>query len=393
MRSGWWLKQLSGELEYQAFVPNKLPYESTPQIDELILDLLSEASILLGRLDGITELLPDPNFFILMYIKKEATSSAQIEGTQATFADLLKHEAKIKDPKIPDDVKEIVNYINAMNYGVKRLETLPLSLRLIREIHKILLKDVRGQERYPGKFRKSQNWVGGRTINLATYVPPPIHELPGLLDNFEKFLHLKTKMPILIKAALTHAQFELIHPFLDGNGRTGRLLITFYLYHEKKLNRPLLYLSDHFHRYRQEYYDHLNAISKRDDIEGWIKYFLDGVITVSKDAIILAQKIINLRKEDEKKIMTSGRAAKSGIKLLDYLYTNPIVTGNLTEEITGLSPSNARNLINKFIKMAILRQMDKRQREKRFIYERYMALFSDESKNSSERLIRKQKEE
>lgn len=378
MRSGSWIKQLSGEAEYQAFVPNKLPYEGSLQIDDSTLDLLSKASILLGRLDGITELLPDPDFFVLMYIKKEATSSAQIEGTQATFADLLKHEAGVSDPAIPDDVKEIVNYVKAMNYGVHRLITPPLSLRLIREIHGMLLKDVRGQEKNPGEFRNSQNWVGGRTINLATYVPPPIHELTGLLDNFEEFLHQKIKMPILIKVALIHVQFELIHPFLDGNGRTGRLLIAFYLYHEKVLKRPLLYLSDYFRRYRQEYYDHLNAISKRDEIEGWLKYFLDGVIDVSESAISLSQKIIELRKEDEKKIMTLGKAAKSGIKLFDYLYTNPIVTGNLTEKITGLSPSNARNLINSFVKSAILKQTDKRQREKRYIYDRYMKLFSQE---------------
>ena len=378
MRCGKWIKQLTGELEYLAFIPNKLPYNASLNIDNSILNLLSEASISLGRLDGITELLPDPDFFVLMYIKKEATSSAQIEGTQATFADLLKYEIKIKDPKIPDDVKEIVNYIKAMNYGVERLRTLPLSLRLVREIHQILLQDVRGQHRNSGEFRKSQNWVGGRTINLATYVPPPPSELPKLLDNFEKFLHLKTQMPILLKVAFIHMQFEFIHPFLDGNGRTGRLLITFYLYHENALKRPLLYLSDYFRRYRQQYYDRLNAISKKDDIEGWTKYFLDGVINVSKDAINLSQKIINLRKEDDKKVMALGKAAKSGIKLLDYLYTNPIVTGNLAEKITGLSPSNARNLINRFVTLDILKQFDKKKRDKKYIYEKYLELFTNE---------------
>jgi len=378
MRCGKWIKQLTGELEYLAFIPNKLPYNASLNIDNSILNLLSEASISLGRLDGITELLPDPDFFVLMYIKKEATSSAQIEGTQATFADLLKYEIKIKDPKIPDDVKEIVNYIKAMNYGVERLRTLPLSLRLVREIHQILLQDVRGQHRNSGEFRKSQNWVGGRTINLATYVPPPPSELPKLLDNFGKFLHLKTQMPILLKVAFIHMQFEFIHPFLDGNGRTGRLLITFYLYHENALKRPLLYLSDYFRRYRQQYYDRLNAISKKDDIEGWTKYFLDGVINVSKDAINLSQKIINLRKEDDKKVMALGKAAKSGIKLLDYLYTNPIVTGNLAEKITGLSPSNARNLINRFVTLDILKQFDKKKRDKKYIYEKYLELFTNE---------------
>lgn len=375
MRCGRWIKQLSGEMGYQAFVPHKLPYDTPLDIDKSILHLLSEADILLGRLDGITELLPDPDFFVLMYIKKEATSSAQIEGTQATFADLLKYEAKIKDPQIPPDVKEIVNYIKATNYGVKRLTTLPLSLRLIREIQEILLKDVRGRDRSPGEFRKSQNWVGGRTINLATYVPPPPSELPELLDNLEKFLHLKIQMPVLLKIALIHAQFELIHPFLDGNGRTGRLLITFYLYHENVLTRPMLYLSDYFRRYRQDYYDRLNAISKKDEIEGWIRYFLDGVIYVSGDAIRLSKKIIDLRKKDDRKIMTLGKAAKSGMKLLNYLYSNPIVTGNLVEQITGLSPSNARNLIDRFSGLGILKQSDKKKREKKYIYKQYLELF------------------
>lgn len=378
MRTGWWIKQLSGDAEYKAFIPSKLPYEGPLHYDDSIMDLLSKASILLGRLDGITELLPDPNFLVLMYIKKEAASSAQIEGTQATFADLIKHEAGISDPTIPDDVKEIVNYVKAMNYGVQRLSTLPLSLRLIREIHKILLTGTRGQEKNPGQFRKTQNWVGGRTINLATYVPPPAYEMTGLLDNFEKFLHQKIKMPVLIKIALIHAQFELIHPFLDGNGRTGRLLIAFYLYHEKVLKRPLLYLSDYFRRFRQEYYDRLNSISKSDELEGWLKYFLDGVINVSENAATLSQKIIELRKEDEEKIINLGKAAKSGIRLLNYLYSNPIVSGNLTEKITGLSPSNARNVIDRFIKLDILKQADKRQREKRFVYERYMRLFTVE---------------
>ena len=200
----------------------------------------------------------------------------------------------------------------------------------------------------------------------------------GLLGNFEEFLHQKIRLPIIIKVALIHAQFELIHPFLDGNGRTGRLLIAFYLYHEKVLKRPLLFLSDYFRRFRQEYYDRLNSISKRDELEGWLKYFLDGVINVSENATTLSQKIIELRKEDEEKIINLGKAAKSGIKLLNYLYSNPIVSGNLTEKITGLSPSNARNVIDRFIKLNILKQADKRQREKRYIYERYVKLFTAE---------------
>jgi len=242
-------------------------------IDDEMLNLLSSADRFLGRLDGIYELLPDVDFFIFMYIRKEATSSSQVEGTQATFYDVLKMEAKILDPTIPSDVKEIINYIEAMNYGIERLKELPLSLRLIREIHSILLKGVRGQERFPGEFRKTQNWIGGRTPKTAVYVPPPPDKLMPLLDNFEKFLHADVNIPILIKTPLIHSQFELIHPFLDGNGRTGRLLITFYLYERGILRKPLLYLSDYFRRYRSLYYDRLDAISKKDDIEGWVKFF------------------------------------------------------------------------------------------------------------------------
>lgn len=377
MRSGKYIKQLNGDLAYKAFVPNLLSNKIPVEINNKLLKNLSEADLALGRLDGLTDLLPDLDFFILMYLKKEATSSAQIEGTRATFNDLLIHEAKIKDPKIPDDVKEITNYVEAMNYGVARLDTLPLSLRLIRELHKILLTETRGASKNPGEFRTTQNWIGGRTINLASYVPPPHEEMKKLLDNFEKYLHDKSDIPILVKTALLHAHFEMIHPFLDGNGRIGRLLITFYLYHEKILRKPLLYLSDYFRKYRQDYYDRLSGIARNDQYEEWIKYFLDGVVTVSKDAIIKTENIIELRNKDIEKIMSLGKAAKSGIKLLNYLYSNPIVTGNLVEEITGLSVSNARNLISKFEVLDILKQIGQAKRDKKFHYKLYLDLFNE----------------
>ncbi|MCK4255712.1 Fic family protein, partial [candidate division WOR-3 bacterium] len=285
MRAGRHIQQLQGDLSYLAFMPNFLPPKPPIKIDKVMLDLLSKADRFIGRLDMITEVLPDPDFFIFMYVRKEATSSSQVEGTQATFADVLKVEANIKDPAIPDDVQEILNYIEAMNYGIKRLGSLPLSLRLIREIHQLLLRGVRGKHKNPGELRKSQNWVGGRTINTASYVPPPVSELPLLLDNLEKFFYDKSPMPILIKTAIIHSQFELIHPFLDGNGRVGRLLITFYLCQQEILQRPLLYLSDYFKRYRSEYYDKLSTIHKKDNFEDWIKFFLDGVIEISKEAV------------------------------------------------------------------------------------------------------------
>jgi len=266
MRCGKYITQLKGDAKYRAFVPNPLPFEI--KVNEQLHVLLSQADLALGRLDGIAETLPDVDFFILMYIKKEATLSSQIEGTQATFGDVLKAEVRAEGLETHKDVDEILNYIKAMNYGLKRLEKLPLSLRLIKEIHRILLAGVRGEKRGPGEFRVTQNWVGGTSINRASFVPPPPHELMPLLDNLEKFFYDKFPIPILIKAGLIHAQFENIHPFLDGNGRIGRLLITFYLCQQRVLNKPLLYLSDYFKKFRQEYYGKLQAFHENDDIEG-----------------------------------------------------------------------------------------------------------------------------
>ena len=375
MRVGRHIQQLQEDLSYQAFMPNFLPPKPPIKIDKITLDLLSKADRFLGRLDMITEVLPDPDFFIFMYIRKEATSSSQVEGTQATFADVLKVEANIKDPAIPDDVKEILNYIEAMNYGIKRLESLPLSLRLIREIHQILLRGVRGKYKNPGEFRESQNWVGGRTINTASYVPPPVSELSPLLDNLEKFFYDKSPMPILIKTALIHSQFELIHPFLDGNDRVGRLLITFYLCQQEILQKPLLYLSDYFKRYRTEYYDRLGAIHKKDNFEDWIKFFLDGVIEISKEAVNLSRKIVNLREQDVKKVSNLGKSTKSALSLLESLYKSPIITVKSVEKATGLSPSNANALVEKFVNLEILEKVGERKRNRRFVYKKYLALF------------------
>lgn len=375
MRAGRHIQQLQEDLSYQAFMPNFLPPKPPIKIDKITLDLLSKDDRFLGRLDMITEVLPDPDFFIFMYIRKEATSSSQVEGTQATFADVLKVEANIKDPAIPDDVQEILNYIEAMNYGIKRLESLPLSLRLIREIHQILLRGVRGKYKNPGEFRESQNWVGGRTINTASYVPPPVSELSPLLDNLEKFFYDKSPMPILIKTALIHSQFELIHPFLDGNGRVGRLLITFYLCQQEILQKPLLYLSDYFKRYRTEYYDRLGAIHKKDNFEDWIKFFLDGVIEISKEAVNLSRKIVNLREQDVKKVSNLGKSTKSALSLLESLYKSPIITVKSVEKATGLSPSNANALVEKFVNLEILEKVGERKRNRRFVYKKYLALF------------------
>ena len=376
MRNGKYITQLKGDLEYKAFVPNPLPFEI--KIDKEFQSLLSKADLSLGRLDGIAETLPDVDFFILMYIRKEAALSSQVEGTQATFADVLKAEAKIRDLEIHKDVDEILNYINAMNYGLKRLESLPLSLRLIREIHKILLTGVRGEGREPCEFRKTQNWVGGGpSIQKASFVPPPPQEIMPLLDNLEKIFYDKSPIPVLVKTGLIHAQFEVIHPFLDGNGRIGRLLITFYLCQQKVLNKPLLYLSDFFKKYRQEYYNRLNAFHEKDDIESWLKFFLEGITITANEAVETSKKIIKLREEDMKRIFTLGRSVHKATLVFNHLFHTPLIAIKDVEKITGLKNPNALALINKLVNLGILTETTGRKRNKVFAYEKYIKLFEE----------------
>lgn len=373
MRAGKIVKQLKGDLEYKAFVPNFLPFslKNDPELDEL----LSRANLALGRLDGVSEIVPDVDFLTLMFARKEATFSSQVEGTQATFADVLKVEADIED-KIPYDVQEIFNYIKAMNYGLERLKTLPLSSRMTKEIHKILLRGVRGQSKSPGEFKKSQNWVGGPTIKSASFVPCPPLEMNELMSNLEKLFHDNRPIPALVKIALIHSQFENIHPFLDGNGRIGRLLITFYLCQQKVLNKPLLYLSVYFKEHQKDYYYWLNAVHERDDLEGWIKFFLKGIIEVAEEAFSAAQRILELRNKDTLKISELGRTTKKGMVVLNHLYKNPFVTLRHLVDFTGLSKSNAYSLQKKLEKLGILHHRpSKNERAKIFVHVNYLKLF------------------
>jgi len=373
MRSGKYINQLKGELQYKAFMPNFLPFAI--QSDDEFQTLLSRADLALGRLDGIAETLPDADFFILMYIRKEATLSSQVEGTQATFADVLKAEAKVGDLEIRKDVDEILNYIKAMNYGLERLKTFPLSLRLIKDIHKILLEGVRGEGKEPGEFRKSQNWIGGTSIQRASFVPSPPQEIMSLLDNFEKFLYDKSPMPILLKTGLLHTQFENIHPFLDGNGRIGRLLITFYLCQQKILDKPLLYLSDFFKRYRQEYYDRLNAFHEKDDIEGWLRFFLEGVAVTAEQAVETSKKILKLRGDGLNKISSLGRSTPKATLVFNSLFHTPLITIKDVERIAELKNPNALALVNKLVRLEILEETTGRKRNKVFAYRQYIKLF------------------
>lgn len=374
MRAGRYVSQSSGKATYRAFVPNELPFKL--KIDNVLQARLSEADRALGRLDGITEILPDVDFFVLMYIGKEATLSSQVEGTMATFSDMLKAEARIEDTDIHSDVDEIQNYIKAMNCGLDRLETLPLSLRLIREIHEVLLRGVRGEGKTPGSFRKSQNWVGGHSIETASFVPPPPHEVMPLLGNLEKYMHDKTPAPVLLKTALIHLQFEAIHPFLDGNGRVGRLLITFYLCQQSVLERPLLYLSEFFRVNRQEYYESLTAAHKKDDLEGWLRFFLEGVTLTARSAAETAQRVIDLRENDVRSVTEMGAVSEKAMKLLNHLYRSPLVRIRDVEKIVGLSNPNAIALIRKFTELKILQEITGRKRNKIFANSRYIDIFN-----------------
>jgi len=372
-RTGTYIPQLQGDLQYKAFIPNALDYPI--KWDNQLHQFVSNAALALGRLDGISEILPDVDFFIFMYIRKEATLSSQVEGTQATFSDVLKAEAKIEDAEIHKDVDEIRNYILAMNHGLARLKDFPLSGRLIREIHAILLRGVRGEHKYPGEFRQTQNWVGGSTLKTARFIPPPPHEMNLSIDNLEKFIHHNNEIPILVKIALIHAQFETIHPFLDGNGRIGRLLITFYLCQQGALGKPLLYLSEYFKAHRTEYYDRLDAYHEKDDIEGWLKFFLEGVAITADKAVETTRRILRLREQDVHKVMALGRSSANGKKVLDYLYKSPYIQIKNVETITGLKNPNALALVNKLEKANILEEFTGKTRNKIFAYHDYLKLF------------------
>ncbi len=374
---GFYQQQPTG---YKAFIPAKFPPEHLINWDDNLIMLLSKADRAIGSLNAIDQLVPDVNFFIYMYVTKEAALSSQIEGTQATFIDYIKAEAKLKDKDSPSDVDEIKNYITAMDHGIERLKTFPLSWRLIREMHSALLKGVRGQHRNPGEFRTSQNWIGGPTIETAFFVPPPAHQMHESLSDLEKFLHDETtKLPPLIKAGIIHAQFETIHPFLDGNGRMGRLLITFYLYKEQVLSRPLLYISEYFKKHRTNYYDKLNGYRFNKGIEDWLKYFLVGVREVSEEAVITAQKITKLREEHIRKVSGMGRNSATALKLLNKLYSTPIVDSGIASRITGISSkANILQLIEKFVKADILYEITGKERNRKFMYSDYLRQFSHE---------------
>jgi Fic family protein len=374
-RVGRYVSQPTG---YRAFIPAPLPPQPPIRLDDGLVMLLSEADQALGRLDGIAQMLPNPDLFVAMYVRREAVLSSQIEGTQSTLEDLLGFELDPRGREVPQDVEEVVNYVRAMNHGLERLATLPLSLRLLREIHRELLTGVRGAERDPGEFRRSQNWIGPAGVSLAhaSFVPPPVYEMHQALDNLEKFLHDR-QLPILIHCALVHNQFETIHPFLDGNGRVGRLLITLQLCERGVLQRPLLYLSHYFRRHRAEYYDRLQNVRQTGDWEGWLRFFLRGVAETASEASFTGRAIVALRETHRALVQDSGLGS-GGLRLLDLLFGHPIVSATFVAERLGVAFRTANKLIARLERLGLVVEVTGHQRNRRYRYAPYLALFEEQ---------------
>lgn len=378
-RAGRYRQQPTG---YRAFIPAPLPPDPPVRLEGELQTLLSRADRALGRLDGSVQTLPNPDLFVFMYVRKEAVLSSQIEGTQSSLQDLLAAEARLLGAESrPDDVAEVVGYLRAMNFGLARLAELPVSVRLIREIHAELLRDTRGGRLTPGELRRSQNWIGpgGATISTATFVPPPPDVVPEALGDLERFLHVENGLPLLVKVGLAHAQFETVHPFLDGNGRVGRLLITFLLVESGALTKPVLYLSHYFKRHREEYYDRLQAVRERGDWESWMAFFLRGVDEVAREAAETARRILLLRETHRASITESfGRGAASGHKVLESLYDRPIVSVADVRKLTGTTYAAANTLVARLTALGILREVTGHARNRRFRYDPYVRLFTDD---------------
>ena len=352
-RAGYYQKQPSG---YQAFIPAPLPPKPALRVQEKLSILLSKADRELGRLDGATLTLPDPDLFVLMYKRKESVLSSRIEGTQSSLHDLLSAEAKIYNFMAQrGEIREVMNHVKAMNHGLERLPELPVSVRLIAEIHEKLMKGTRGGRERPGEIRHTQNWIGpdGCGLSEAAFVPPPAHVVGEALSEWEKFLHEKDTIPALLKIGLVHAQFETIHPFLDGNGRIGRLLITFLLAERKILQKPVLYLSSYFNSHKTEYYERLQDIRDSGDWEGWLLFFLQGIAEVCADANETARQINIMRENHQEKIINDlGRAAGNGLKVLKLLFSRPVISINQVAHDVGIGYITASQIVKELVRWA-----------------------------------------
>jgi len=360
--------------QYRYFLPEKINHSffwTDPSINEL----LEKASLKLGELNAFSRFVPDVGMFIIMHVFKEAVVSSRIEGTRTNIEEALIAEKEL-GPEKRDDWREVNNYVIAMNKAIEELKTISLSNRLIKETHKILLSSVRGKHKIPGEFRTSQNWIGGASLSDAVFIPPVHTEVPELMSDLELFLHNESiKVPHLIRIAIAHYQFETIHPFLDGNGRIGRLLITLYLVSNGILEKPLLYLSKFFEENKSLYYDNLSLVRSKNDLGQWIRYFLVGIIQTAETGVATLVKIIDLKTELEKIITAFGKRAKQGQTLLHGLFSKPVVQIKDVQNITGLSPKAANDLVQEFLAKGLLKEITGYQRNRIFVFEDYVKAF------------------
>ncbi len=375
-RAGYFKSNLSGEMEYKSFVPTPLPPNPPIEFSQDTVNLLVQANKSIAVLESISTHIPNINLFVSMYVRKEALMSSQIEGTQATLEDVL-------DPTIDAnanrDVKDVVNYINATEFAVNRLHDLPLCNRLIREIHAVLMSGVRGQEKNPGEFRTSQNWIGGQgsILKNARYIPPSPSDMVDAMSDLEKYINAEDDTDILVRTALIHYQFETIHPFLDGNGRVGRLLITLFLMEKGLLTTPALYISYFLKKNRVEYYDRMTEVRTSGNYEQWVKFFLQAVLESSKDAILTIEKLTTLHNTNVEAVSKMGRASKSALLLFEYIEANPIIEIRKTAESLGLSYGTVSSIVNRFIGMGILDGTSEARRNRTFSYKAYLDILRD----------------
>jgi len=361
----------------RAFIPPPLPPAGLDLSG--LYQQLDRANRALGRLDGLTVLLPDVKFLLYLYVRKEALVSSQIEGTQSSFVDVLLFENKVPIEMPKEDVEEVSNYVAAMQHGLRRLQGgFPLSLRLIREIHTILLRGGRGANKTPGEFRRSQNWIGGTRPGNASFVPPPPQQMMQCLDTFERFLHDdKHGLPLLVEAGLVHVQFESIQPFLDGNGRVGRLLITLLLCAKGALKEPLLYLSLYFKLHRSQYYNHLQRVRTEGAWEQWLQFFLEGTATTAEEAAETAMRILRLFAADRKKIQPLGRSAASALRVHEYMQCKPMASINTTARALKLSVPTVTTALHHLVRIGIVKEVTGKRRDRLFTYSRYFNIVSE----------------
>lgn len=372
-RSGSYKINLSGEMAYKSFTPNALPPVPPVEMSDEMIALLVKANSEIAVLESKSKYIPNISLFVSMYVRKEALLSSQIEGTQATLEDIL-------DPMIETntnrDIADVINYVKATEFAVKRLKELPLCNRLIREIHEILMSGIRGQEKNPGEFRRSQNWIGGQgsTLKNAVYIPPSPSEMMQSMSDLEKYIHSDDKLNVLIRAALIHYQFETIHPFLDGNGRVGRLLITLFLIDKKVLTSPALYISYFLKKNRTEYYDRMTEVRRKGNFEQWIKFFLEAFTESAEDAILTINELALLHNKNTERILKMGRISKNAESVLKYMESHPIIEIKKTAEALGIAYNTVSNIVNRFVNADILYQTTSANRNRIFTYKAYLAI-------------------